>query len=194
MAKVTALECSRHIPLYAQGTSRMLFTRRQSQFAPDAVYIVIIKRHDEYTPSIGFFHHRKHETGFLAYAEFASEIRTVKLERSASPFRSLSTSHCSTLAFTGLTDRFTVFDFVKLADFPYPGKCGGFYHHAQAGLMVAEWDSWICDVLLRLDRQRKEGKLLWRHRCDEIGVLGGLRAFSPKGFVLLTSLSIFTQP
>jgi len=60
----------------------MLFARRQSRFSPDAVYIVAVKKHDEYNPSIGFFHHRKHETGFLAYAEFASEIRTVKLERS----------------------------------------------------------------------------------------------------------------
>jgi len=60
----------------------MLFARRRSQFSPDAVYIVVIKKHDEYNPSVGFFHHRKHETGFLAYAKFTSEICTIKLERS----------------------------------------------------------------------------------------------------------------
>ena len=64
----------------------MLLTKRQSQFTPDTVYIVVIKKHDGYNPSIGFFHHRKYETGFLAYAEFTSEIRTVKLERSKPSF------------------------------------------------------------------------------------------------------------
>lgn len=60
--------------------------------------------------------------------------------------------------------------------------------------MVTEWDNWLCDVLLRLDHQRKEGKLMWRHRRDEANILGKLRVCAPKGFVLLTSLSVFTQP
>jgi len=64
----------------------MLFTKHQSQFSQDAVYIVILKRHNEHNPSIGFFHHRKHETGFLAWAVFSSEIRTVKVERSKPRF------------------------------------------------------------------------------------------------------------
>ena len=55
-----------------QGTSRMLFTKRQSQFTPDVVYIAVMKKHDGHDPSIGFFHHRKYETGFLAYTEFTS--------------------------------------------------------------------------------------------------------------------------
>lgn len=64
----------------------MFFTKPQSKFSPNAVYIVVIKRHNGYNASIGFFHHKKHETGYLAYAEFASEIRTVKVERSGSSF------------------------------------------------------------------------------------------------------------
>lgn len=64
----------------------MFFTKHRSQFTPDAVYIVVVKKHGEYNPSIGFFHHRKRETGFLAYAESPSEIRTLELERSEFPF------------------------------------------------------------------------------------------------------------
>ena len=95
--------------------------------------------------------------------------------------------------FIGLTERFAVFNFVKLADFPYSGKFVDFYCPSQAGSMVTEWDNWICDVLLRLDRQRKEGRLMWRHKRDDISVLGGLRILTPKGFVLLTSLSVFAR-
>lgn len=95
--------------------------------------------------------------------------------------------------FIGLTEHFAVFDFAKLADFPYSGKCGGLYCPTQVGSMITEWDSWICDVLLRLDRQRKAGKLMWRHKCDDANVLNKLRNSAPKGFVLLASLSIFVR-
>jgi len=64
----------------------MLFPKHQSQFSRDAVYFVVIEKHNEHSPSIGFFHHRKHETGFLAYAVFSTEIQTVKLERSKPSF------------------------------------------------------------------------------------------------------------
>ena len=100
----------------------------------------------------------------------------------------------STIVSIGLTECFAVLNFVKLADFPCSGKYGGFYCPARVELMAIGWDNWICDVLLRLDRQRKEGKLMWRHKRDDIGVLGGLRVSTPKGFVLLTSLSVFARP
>ena len=82
----TTLERPTTISSYIQATSGMFLTKRQSKFSPDAVYLVIIKKHDGYSPFIGFFHHRRRERGFLAYAEFTSEIRTVKLERSEPPF------------------------------------------------------------------------------------------------------------
>lgn len=172
----------------------MPFTKRQSKFSQDSVYIVVIKKHDEYNPSIGFFHHRKHERGFLAYAEFTSEIRTVKVERSKPLFYLLCLSDRSAPVFTGLTDCFTISYFVKLADFPYSRKCGDLYRPTQAGSTVTEWGNWLCDVLLRLDRQRREGKLSWRYKCDDINFLNKLRIFAPKVFVLLTSLSIFARP
>jgi len=151
------------VPVYSQDAA-----------SEDTIYIVVIKKHDEYNPSIGFFHHRKRETGFLAYAKFTSEIRTMRLERR-------------------LTDYFAVFDFVKIADLPYSGKCGGLYCPAEAESMVVEWDGWICDVLLRLDRHRREGRLMWRHSRGDIDILGKLRVYAPKGFVLLTSLSVFSR-
>ena len=87
-----------------------------------------------------------------------------------------------------------VFDSVKLADFPYSAKCGGLYDPAQAGSIVVERDGWMCDVLLRLDHQRKEGRLTWRHKRDNTNILSKLRIFAPKGFVLLTSLLVFALP
>lgn len=84
--KDTALGRPATVPLHVHKTSGMLFTKRRSQFTPDAVYILVIKKRDGYNPSIGFFHHRKYETGFLAYAESASEIRTVKVGRSTPSF------------------------------------------------------------------------------------------------------------
>lgn len=60
----------------------MLLTSCEHWFSPNAVYIVSIKKDDEHIPSVGFFHHRKHATGFLTYAKFSSEIRTVKVGRS----------------------------------------------------------------------------------------------------------------
>ena len=95
--------------------------------------------------------------------------------------------------FVGLTEYFTVFDFMKLADFPYSAKCGVLYCPARVGSMVVEWDGWICDVLLRLDRHRREGGLMWRHSRDDMDILGRLRISAPKGFVLLTSLSVFAR-
>lgn len=70
----------------SKATPRMFFAKRQSQFSPDSVYIVVVKKHDEYNPSIGFFHHKKRETGFLAYAQSASDIRTVKVQQSETFF------------------------------------------------------------------------------------------------------------
>jgi hypothetical protein len=101
--------------------------------------------------------------------------------------------HRLTVVFIGLTESFTILESAKLADFPYSGKCGGLYHPTQAESVVAEWDNWFCDVLLRLDCQRRAGKLLWRHKCDDINILSKLRVCAPKGFVLLTSLSVFAQ-
>jgi len=40
-------------------------------------HIVVIKKHSGYNPSVGFFRHRKHETGFLADADFSTGILSV---------------------------------------------------------------------------------------------------------------------
>lgn len=63
----------------------MHFTR-QSQFSPGAVYMVIIMKDGDHNRSIGFFHHKKRETGFLTYAGFLSEVRTVEVKRSDPSF------------------------------------------------------------------------------------------------------------
>ena len=98
------------------------------------------------------------------------------------------------LLLTGLTKEFMVSNFVKLADFPYSAKCGGLYSPTQVGSMVIERDSWMCDVLFRLDHQRKEGRLTWRHNHDDMNILNELRNLTPTGFVLLTSLLVFARP
>ena len=64
----------------------MLFAKRRFKFSPDAVYIIVIKKHDGYSPSIGFSHHGKHETGFPAYVKYTLEICMVKLEQSKPSF------------------------------------------------------------------------------------------------------------
>ena len=96
--------------------------------------------------------------------------------------------------FTELTKDFAVSDFAKLADFPYSAECDNIYCSTQVGLMVTERDSWMCDVLLRLDHQRKEGRLMWRHDHDCMNILNKLRTMTPKAFVLLTSLLVFVRP
>ena len=64
----------------------MLFTKRRSRFSPDAIYLVVIQKRDEYLTSLGFFHHKGREIGFLAYADHISEIRTIKVKRSEAFF------------------------------------------------------------------------------------------------------------
>ena len=47
---------SRHISLpHIPETPGALLTKHRSQFTPDAVYIIVIKEHDGYDPSVGFF-------------------------------------------------------------------------------------------------------------------------------------------
>lgn len=99
-----------------------------------------------------------------------------------------------TLGFIGLTKDFAVSHFVKLADFPYSAECSSFYGPTQVGSMIIERDSWMCMVLLRLDDQRREGRLTWRHNRDGMDILNGLRILTPTSFVLLTSLLIHARP
>lgn len=57
-----------------------LLMKRPSRFLRNAVYIVLIHERRESNCAIGFFHHKKYETGFLAYAGFTTEIRTTKVD------------------------------------------------------------------------------------------------------------------
>lgn len=74
----------RHISPYCQTTHGMLLTKRKYLFeSPGAIYLVHLEKHDEpHVNSIGLFHHKQCETGFLAFAWSTSEIRTVEVKQS----------------------------------------------------------------------------------------------------------------